>query len=36
MQCEEVEEILEAYVAGYLADEPRKELERHLAGCPRC
>jgi len=36
MQCEEVDEILEAYVAGYLADEPKAEFEQHLRRCPEC
>jgi len=36
MQCEEVDEILEAYVAGYLADEPKAEFDQHLQRCPEC
>ncbi len=36
MQCNEVDEIIEAYAAGYLAEEPLHEFENHLRQCPTC
>jgi len=36
MQCEEAKEVLHSYIAGYLTEEPTRELERHITTCAEC
>lgn len=36
MTCRELNDSLLQYTSGELAPETRRDLERHLAGCPPC
>jgi len=36
MSCEEFDRLLDAYLDERLEGEPRAEVRRHLADCPRC
>ena len=36
MNCQEMEELLGAYVLEALSEEERRAADAHLAGCPNC
>jgi hypothetical protein len=36
VRCSQIDELLSEYVDGALDGSTREEMERHLAGCPRC
>lgn len=36
MNCTRLEELIDDFVDGQLPEDERRDVERHLAGCPKC